>query len=449
MGRVSLDRLIEMSRRHRRAGALGLAGLVALLSVAPASAEPRPDPAGPDLVRYGEPAQTFAAGFIKVSLPEEGFVLEASGNKRMYASGDRLSIKLVNPQEVQPGSFYTIYRWVHEVLHPWTKRYVGNLYTMVAVVKVVEIEQDVATVAIERTYDSISPRYAVMRFEVPPAEPRDSADRSGPPGLGTIVDLPPQQTMAGKGTIVYLDWGRREGLRTGDRLEVIRLPVGRPRVPIGLLKVAHVEEGTATAFIIQSSDAIQRGDRVAFKEPAPPPEPPPREATASGLGQARPTTVGRDAPALGESAPEAAGVPDGALADQVATLARRLEFPPGRVLPTGPGLKILDRIADLLRNAGEPRIRIEGHADDQPIGASLLGVFPSNRELSVARAEAVARYFAEHGGLDPANLSTAGFGETKPVADNRTEDGRRRNRRIEVRFLPAPASRPAPITENP
>lgn len=443
--------------------ALGLAGLAGLLWLAPASAEPPPEPVGPNLVRYGEPAQTFAAGYIRASLPEEGFVLEASGNKRMYASGDRLSIKLVKPQEAQPGSFYTIYRWVHEVIHPWTKRYLGNLYTMVAVVKVIEVEQDVATVAIERTYDSISPRYAVMRFEIPPAEPRDPSDRSGPPGLGTIVDLAPQQTMAGKGAIVYVDWGRREGLRMGDRLEVFRLPAGRPRVSIGLLKVAHVEEGTASAFIIQSTDAIQRGDRVAFKEPAPPPEPPPREAMESGLGQATPTTVGRDAPALGELAPEAAGAPGGALADQVAALARQLDFPPGQVLPTGPGLKILDRIADLLRNAGEPRIRIEGHADDQPIGASLRGVFPSNRALSVARAEAVAHYFAERGGLDPANLSTAGFGETKPVAPNRTEDGRRQNRRIEIRFLqeqggaapraarlaPASSSRPSPTTENP
>lgn len=420
---------------------VGLAIGVVLVWLVGAAPSPLRAAEGPDLVRKGEPALTFAAGFVRKGLPEEGYVLEASGNKRMYGSGDRLYLKLTRPQDALPGSFYTIYRTVHEVFHPWSRQYLGNLFTMVAVVRVTQVDGDIATIAVERLYDSISPGYGVVRFEPPSLDARDPADRSGPSGTGTVVDIAPQQTLVGKGSAAYIDWGRRDGLRSGDRLQVYRLQAGLPLRPIGTLKVLHLEDATATTLIIKSTEPLQRGDRVAFKEPAPPPEPEPKQALESGLGKPRRPAAGY--PDRGELSPEAAG---GATVDQLAELTRQLEFQPGQVLPTEPGLQVLDRIAGLLRSAGDQRIRIEGHADDQPIGPALLGVFPSNQVLSLARAEAVAHYFVEKGGLDPATLSTVGMGETRPVASNRTEEGRKKNRRIEI--VLQPAGGPAASTEN-
>lgn len=71
-------------------------------------------------------------------------------------------------------------------------------------------------------------------------------------------------------------------------------------------------------------------------------------------------------------------------------------------------------------------IRIEGHTDDRPISTR---VFPSNWELSAARAASVVHLFTQRG-LDPIRLSVEGLGEYRPVADNATVEGRNRNRRV-------------------
>jgi type VI secretion system protein ImpK len=75
-------------------------------------------------------------------------------------------------------------------------------------------------------------------------------------------------------------------------------------------------------------------------------------------------------------------------------------------------------------------IRCEGHTDDQAI-RSLQ--FPSNQELSEARAKSVAEAIGSAGLADKSRLSTAGLGATRPIGDNKTDDGRRENRRVELR----------------
>ena len=74
------------------------------------------------------------------------------------------------------------------------------------------------------------------------------------------------------------------------------------------------------------------------------------------------------------------------------------------------------------------KIEIEGHTDDIPIGSDR---FPSNWELSAARAVTVARYF-QSVGMPPARIAATGFGEFRPIADNATAEGREKNRRVEI-----------------
>lgn len=89
--------------------------------------------------------------------------------------------------------------------------------------------------------------------------------------------------------------------------------------------------------------------------------------------------------------------------------------------------EVLDTLAGFLgRVDGE--VRVEGHSDATPIRNTR---FPSNWELSAARAGAVARYFQGQG-LDPARVAATGYGEHRPLADNATAEGRARNRRVEV-----------------
>jgi len=77
-------------------------------------------------------------------------------------------------------------------------------------------------------------------------------------------------------------------------------------------------------------------------------------------------------------------------------------------------------------------LRVEGHTDNVPIHTVQ---FASNWELSTARSIAIARLLLEHGPINPANLSAAGYAEFHPVASNATEDGRAQNRRVDIILL--------------
>ncbi len=92
---------------------------------------------------------------------------------------------------------------------------------------------------------------------------------------------------------------------------------------------------------------------------------------------------------------------------------------------------LLDEISDVLAESPH-QVRIEGHADNLPIHTPD---FPSNWELSTARAVNVLRYVTKGGKCDPKKLSAAGFGEFQPIYPNDTPEHRRQNRRVEFVFF--------------
>ncbi|SFR86074.1 chemotaxis protein MotB [Dyella sp. OK004] len=105
-------------------------------------------------------------------------------------------------------------------------------------------------------------------------------------------------------------------------------------------------------------------------------------------------------------------------------------FPSGVARLSEPADVTLRNIAGILAPFPNP-LRVEGYTDDMPINTA---VFPSNWELSAARAATVARLFSEHG-VDPNRLGIIGWGEYKPAADNVSQEGRNRNRRVLVVVL--------------
>ena len=109
-------------------------------------------------------------------------------------------------------------------------------------------------------------------------------------------------------------------------------------------------------------------------------------------------------------------------------------FDSGRADVKSDGLDILLKMVDTLKSVKDKAIRIEGHTDNVQITGSLTRQFPSNWELSAARAINVAKYLQQQG-LDPEILSAAAFAEYKPVADNGTKEGRAKNRRIEITLV--------------
>jgi chemotaxis protein MotB len=110
-------------------------------------------------------------------------------------------------------------------------------------------------------------------------------------------------------------------------------------------------------------------------------------------------------------------------------------FDSGRAEVKPEGLVVLGKVIEILKSVNDKAIRIEGHTDAIPISGSLVQRYPTNWELSAARAINVARYLQKQA-INPAQLSAAGFGEFKPVADNATVEGRAKNRRIEIVLVP-------------
>jgi len=108
------------------------------------------------------------------------------------------------------------------------------------------------------------------------------------------------------------------------------------------------------------------------------------------------------------------------------------------VKPSSYGL--INTIAEAMTQYNNP-LRLEGHTDNVPISSSQ---FPSNWELSTARAVNGLKYLITNFDVDPDKISATGYGEFRPVADNATPEGRSRNRRVDLVMLSAEGERGEP-----
>ena len=145
------------------------------------------------------------------------------------------------------------------------------------------------------------------------------------------------------------------------------------------------------------------------------------------------------------------GTPEGKLADQIRQLMEndlniqvqhthqgtRLSFEDqvlfdfGKATINPAGFSFLDTIAGAIKKLPYA-VRVEGHTDNVPIRTKR---FPSNWELSVARAVNVVKYFAEVSNINPQRLSAVGYGESRPVVANDIRTNRAKNRRVEILLL--------------
>jgi len=118
------------------------------------------------------------------------------------------------------------------------------------------------------------------------------------------------------------------------------------------------------------------------------------------------------------------------------TMVDKILFPSGSADVSRDGKKVLDKVITILKDITDKRIQVEGHTDNVRIYSSIKTKYPTNWELSVARATQVVRYLQEEGGLDPKLLSATGYSEYSPLAANDTDENKAKNRRIEIVLLP-------------
>jgi len=123
-------------------------------------------------------------------------------------------------------------------------------------------------------------------------------------------------------------------------------------------------------------------------------------------------------------------------------VAEQLFFDSGRANLKDTGKAVLKKVGEALKGYEDKVIRIVGHTDNVPISKSAQKVFPSNWELSVARATTVVRYLQEVG-IPPERMIASGRAEYQPIAENDTPDGRKKNRRIEITLVDRNAAQEA------
>ena len=401
-------------------------------------------------VRLGEAALTFSAGSIRQDMPLDGVVNvitgdnQLSGNRMLigWTGTDTLYLKLRNPGDAVLGDLYTVYHRSRKVFHPITKQYLGYIINRLGVVQVIQLDPVVVGVRVVRSYAPFSPGDPVMRFTPPATEEVVDAASSAGDVEAMVVELQSDKNMSlvSQGNLVYLDKGQDDGLRAGDFLEAFRTGGGLPERRIGEVKILSTEPHTAAAVLSKATARVLIGDRLrskhaSFIEAMPSdggdfdlPAATVQPVMAGGVGTA--SSPSTEARALSKARNERTrGITKINLDD----LADQLEYESGEVKVKPAAMPILEQLTDYLKTtAAHQQVRVEGHSDNMEIGPTLRGQFPTNWELSKARAADIVRYLIEKGGMDSAKLSAVGYGASRPVASNATDEGRKKNRRVEV-----------------
>lgn len=147
-------------------------------------------------------------------------------------------------------------------------------------------------------------------------------------------------------------------------------------------------------------------------------------------------------PAIEDGAEDAFREVDGVEVDRgdegeiVLTLEQAILFPSGSAKVTREGRATMARLTSILsRDFSGRRVRVEGHTDNTPV-RKIKDRYPSNWELSSARASAVLRELLRSKSVRPELCSVVGLADQRPVADNSTKSGQRQNRRVEIVILP-------------
>lgn len=385
-------------------------------------------------VRIGDRALAFASGSIQKTSSIDGIVNlvtgdnQSTGNRMLLGKRDSLYLKLHNSTDVAVGDLFTVYRRVRKVFHPVTGEYLGFVVNRSAIVKVTAADHALTTAEAVISYGPIAPGDPVVRFVAPTSDIEPSPVEHVSDLEGMIVELQADRsmTLVAQSNVVYLDRGKEDGLKPGDLLDIQRQSAGLPPRKIGQLKVLTTEPRTSAAKVLRVTTRVMKGDRFKLLEASKPilqsVEPNEDLSAAQQAAQVDPVSSklaikddsGQSRLTLGET-------------------AKFLRYDSGDAAIKPENYPVLDQLIEYLQTSGDTRrIRIEGHTDNVEIGPSLKSRYPNNLVLSKVRANGVLRYLLEKGGIEPSRLSAVGLGDTKPVATNSVEEGRTKNRRVEI-----------------
>ncbi|MBI3596934.1 MAG: LysM peptidoglycan-binding domain-containing protein [Nitrospirae bacterium] len=223
-----------------------------------------------------------ASGYILTGQSPAGVVVAGRDGRELNGAGDTAYVLPKDGSQPRVGDRYTVYRSVHKVYHPKTGQYLGDLIRILGQAEITgaDPEEKTVTSKVITSYDAIHPGDFLMSTPTP----EDSVDQTTPPPPsgpleGFIVEVKEDRVDQSQFDVVYLDRGRQQGVRSGDRYAIVRAGektsyfspgkgVRLPRRIIGELQVISVQDATATAKVLKSTEVIYKGDH--FETPPAP-----------------------------------------------------------------------------------------------------------------------------------------------------------------------------------
>lgn len=121
-------------------------------------------------------------------------------------------------------------------------------------------------------------------------------------------------------------------------------------------------------------------------------------------------------------------------------MVEKILFDSGSAEIKSGGKEVLSKVGTILNDVKDKEIRVEGYSDNLPISPRLQSIYPSNWELSSARAISVVQFLHNTLNIPCERLSASGYAEFRPIADNSTPEGRAQNRRIQIILAPLEAA---------
>ncbi|MDA8099536.1 MAG: LysM peptidoglycan-binding domain-containing protein [Nitrospiraceae bacterium] len=243
--------------------------------------EPEEPVQGVRIIAPEEGPQPIADKFTMLRL---GFIGEADTDDRVVSSvddtaKDKLGLNLLGWDQnvfvrIDPaknpsiGDRFLVYKRVYPVKHPITKEYVGNLYKIRGIVKLIKSHSDqeagLFTAKITMSFDSMIQGDMLMPYQDPVLiYPNGKKNKTI---SGRVLDVTDTRTLSGDFDEMYIDKGKEDGVEPGDRFRVYTKEDNSLGVPklLGEAQVLLVKDKTATAVIKKSNDTMNRGDRIEY-----------------------------------------------------------------------------------------------------------------------------------------------------------------------------------------
>jgi len=278
----------------------------------------------------------------------------------------------------------------------------------------------------------------------PPAKPAPTPPAKGQPGMFAPVTQVPLDAPARRGGSAGIAWLVAVIVATGGitAFYSARAQLGEVREELGTERTAHAQtqasldtSRTELAALQAKVDALEAdraqldAERTQLAEEA--------RQKAEAL-EAMTRTQDELQQKLQAEVAKGSVLISQQQGELVVDLIDQVVFDSGEAELNEQGKAVLRQVGETLARVPDKIIQVSGHTDNQKISRKLAKEYPSNWELSVARATNVVRYLQEQVKVPGNRLVAAGIAEYRPIASNRTNAGRSRNRRIEVRLLPLP-----------